>query len=245
MEIVCHRGANEFAPENTYASAQVCIDWGMDFVEIDVNTSADGVLYLFHGPGLEKTTNGRGVIMEQPAAVIDRLDAGSWFDPRFAGERVPRLDEFLRWIKGQAKLFLDVKWCDLSRGDLSRGDLAQLVALIRQTGFEQDCFFWFKLPELAAEFRQLAPDWQLKVNAATRVEVETAVAQFQPTIIETGYPINPEVAAACREHGLKLMVNYMGDDEAIFAGIIGQQPEMVNVNFGDRLARVLRRNAIC
>ncbi len=231
MEIVCHRGANSFAPENTYASAQICIDWGMGFVEIDVNTSADGVLYLFHGPGLEKTTNGRGVIMEHSAAVIDSLDAGSWFDPKFAGERVPRLDEFLRWIKGKAQLFLDVKW----------GDLAQLVALIRQTDFAQDCFFWFKLPELAAEFRQLAPDLPLKVNAATEVEVETAVSTLNPTIIETGYPINPEVAAACREHGLKLMVNYMGNDEAIFADIIRQQPEMVNVNFGDRFARVLRR----
>jgi glycerophosphoryl diester phosphodiesterase len=229
MEIVCHRGANEFAPENTYASAQLCIDWGMDFVEIDVNTSADGVLYLFHGPGLEKMTNGRGVIMEQPAAVIDRLDAGSWFDARFAGERVPRLDEFLRWVKGRTKLFLDVKWCDLP----------QLVALIRETDFEQDCFFWFKLPELAMAFRQLAPDLQLKVNAATRVEVETAVSQLHPTIIETGYPINPDTAAACKKHGLKLMVNYMGSDEAVFADIIRQQPDMVNVDYGDRFARVL------
>lgn len=230
MEIVCHRGANEFAPENTYASAQICIDWGIDFIEVDVNTSADGVLYLFHGPGLEKTTNGRGVIMEYPAADIDQLDAGSWFDPRFAGERVPRLDEFLHWIKGRAKLFLDVKWCDLS----------QLVTLIRQTGFEQDFFFWFKLPELAAEFRQLAPDLPLKVNATTKVEVETAVSTLNPTIIETGYPINSDVVAACKKHGLKLMVNYMGSDEAIFADIIRQQPEMVNVNFGDRFARVLR-----
>jgi len=182
-EIVCHRGANEFAPENTYASAQLCMDWGMDYVEIDVNTSQDGVLYLFHGPGLEKTTNGLGVIMEHSAAMIDQLDAGSWFDPKFAHERIPRLDEFLRWIKGKAKLFLDVKWANLP----------QLVALIRETGFEQDCFFWFKLPELAAEFRQLAPDLQLKVNAGTVAEVETAVSHFQANIIETGYPINPDV----------------------------------------------------
>ncbi len=230
MEIVCHRGANEFAPENTYASAQMCLDWGMDYVEIDVNTSADGVLYLFHGPGLEKTTNGLGVIMEHAAAMIDRLDAGSWFDPKFANERVPRLDEFLRWIKGKAKLFLDVKWADLP----------QLVTLIRETGFEQDCFFWFKLPELAAEFRQLAPDLQLKVNAGTAVEVETAVSQLQPNIIETGYPINPDVVAACKKQGLKLMVNYMGDDETIFANIIRQQPDMANVNHGDRFARVMR-----
>jgi len=53
IEIVCHRGANELAPENTYASSQICLDWGVHYVEIDVSTSADGVLYVIHGPGLE------------------------------------------------------------------------------------------------------------------------------------------------------------------------------------------------
>ena len=98
---------------------------------------------------------------------------GDWFDPKFAGERMPRLDEFLRWIKGRAKLFLDVKW----------GDLNTLVAIIRETGVEQDCFFWFRLPELAAEFRALAPDLQLKVNAQTTAAMDTAVAQLQANII--------------------------------------------------------------
>ncbi|MCB0067590.1 MAG: hypothetical protein KDD77_10585, partial [Caldilineaceae bacterium] len=46
VEIVCHQGANEYAPPNTYAAAQICVDWGMDYVEIDVNTSKDGVLYV-------------------------------------------------------------------------------------------------------------------------------------------------------------------------------------------------------
>ena len=102
----------------------------MDYVEIDVNTSQDGVLYLFHGPELAKTTNGKGVIMEQPAAVIDQLGAGSWIDPKFTQERVPRLNEFLRWIKGKAKLFLDVKW----------GNLETLVTLIRETGLSRIAF---------------------------------------------------------------------------------------------------------
>ena len=77
IEIVCHRGANEYAPENTFAAAQKCIDWGMDYVEVDVNTSKDGVLYVFHGPELEKTTNGTSCITELTSKEIDALDAGS------------------------------------------------------------------------------------------------------------------------------------------------------------------------
>ncbi len=229
IEIVCHRGANEFAPENTYASAQKCIDWGVDYVEIDINTSADGVLYLMHGPSLEKTTNGEGVIMEQSAAYIDSLDAGSWFDPKFAGESVPRLDQFLVWIKGKAKLFLDVKWCDLS----------QLVTLIRQHEMDDQCFFWFGIPELATEFRQIAPDLQLKVNAKSREDILQAYRDLDANIIECGYPISAETMTTCQQLGLKLMVNYLGNDESIYRDIIRQQPAMINLDFADRFIRVL------
>ena len=41
VQIVCHKGANRQRPENTFASAQLCVDWGVDYVEVDVNTSAD------------------------------------------------------------------------------------------------------------------------------------------------------------------------------------------------------------
>jgi hypothetical protein len=100
IQIVCHRGANEYTPENTYASSQLCMDWGMDMIEIDVSCSHDGVLYLFHGPQLEKTTNGQGLIMERGSAEIDQLDARSRFSPDFAGERIPRLADGHRRNRG-------------------------------------------------------------------------------------------------------------------------------------------------
>ena len=103
IKIVCHRGANQYAPENTVASARLCIDWAMDYLEIDVSTSKDGVLYVFHGPELEKTTNGTGLIFDHTAAELDRLDAGRWFSPKFAGEHIPRLEPFQDEIElGQA-----------------------------------------------------------------------------------------------------------------------------------------------
>jgi glycerophosphoryl diester phosphodiesterase len=228
IEIVCHRGANEFAPENTYASAQICLDWGMDYVEIDVVTSKDGVLHVFHGPELAKTTNGSGYIFEHTAAELARLDAGSWFEPKFAGERIPRLAPFLLWAKGKIKLFLDVKLADPQ----------QLVNLIYDVGLESDCFFWFELDQLARSFRALAPDLVLKMNANTVAEVEAAVADCQANIIETGYPINAKVLAACRQYGTRLMVNYGGDDEAVFADIIHQGADLVNVDYADRFALV-------
>ena len=228
IEIVCHRGANQYAPENTYASAQMCIDWGMDYLEIDVSTSKDGVLHVFHGPELARTTDGSGYIFEHTAAKLAQLDAGSWFDPQFAAERIPQLAPFLRWAKGKIKLFLDVKLADPQ----------QLVDLIYDVGLESDCFFWFEFDQLARSFRALAPDLLLKMNAGTAAEVETAVAHYQANIIETGYPMDAGVLAACRQYGARLMVNYGDDDETVFADIIRQGADLANVDYGDRFARV-------
>jgi glycerophosphoryl diester phosphodiesterase len=229
VEIVCHRGANEYAPENTYASAQLCIDWGMDYVEIDVNTSQDGVMYVFHGPQLNRTTNGTGKIFESTSAELDRLDAGSWFGPQFAGEPIPRLEPFLRWIKGKAKVFLDVKLAPLD----------QLVELIYDAGLDKDCFLWFELDQAARIFRELAPQLVLKMNAEKIADVINAEQVYHANIIEISLKkVNQDLITACRERGLKVMLIYGKKDPRAFRQMLSWKPDMVNVNHGDVFARV-------
>jgi len=229
IEIVCHRGGNQYAPENTYASARLCIDWGMDYLENDVSTSKDGVLYVFHGPELAKTTNGTGLIFDHTATELDRLDAGSWFGPQFIGERIPRLEPFLQWLKGKIKIFFDVK----------RADLPQLVKLVRAVNLEKDCFFWFDDDSAALEFRRLAPDLALKINAATIERGIEANEKFQANIIEVDLDnLSHDLMAACRQRDLKVMVNYGGSEPGIFRQIIHWQPDMLNTNHGDLFAKI-------
>jgi len=228
IQIVCHRGANEFAPENTYASSQICIDWGMDYVEIDVNSSNDGILYVFHGLELEKTTRGKGIIMAHLADDIDQLDAGESFDPKFKGEPIPRLDDYLGWIKGKAKLFLDIKFANLN----------QLIALIRKHEFENDCFFWFQMPEMAITFRKLAPDLTLKVNANSIAEVKQAIKELDANIVEIDYEnASPDLINFCKTHNVCSMIYYQDADEDVFENIINLQPDFINTNYGDRFAK--------
>jgi glycerophosphoryl diester phosphodiesterase len=229
IEIVCHRGANEYAPENTYAAAQLCIDWAMDYLEVDVNTSQDGVMYVLHGPQLEKTTNGTGMIFEHTAANLDQLDAGGWFAPQFAGERIPRLEPFLRWLKGKIKVFFDVKLADLN----------QLIKLAHNIGLAEDCFFWFELDAAAREFRRLAPDLPLKINAAAVEQVTEAHHKYQANIIEVEFDdLTPDFMVACRRYGLKVMVNYGGKAPEVFQEILRRQPDMINTNHGDIFAKI-------
>lgn len=95
IEIVAHRGANSLAPENTLSAIRHCLELGVEYIELDVRQSRDGVFYNFHNSILERTTNGRGLLCDQMSHTIDSLDAGINFGHQFAGERVPRIDEVL------------------------------------------------------------------------------------------------------------------------------------------------------
>ena len=94
-----HRGAATIAPENTMASVDSCIKYGVGNIECDVCISKDSVFYVLHDSTLDRTTNGTGAISQWLSADIDTLDAGSWFAPRFAGQRVLRLTDLLRKAK--------------------------------------------------------------------------------------------------------------------------------------------------
>ena len=96
--IVSHRGASAAGPENTLASARVAIEQGVDFVEVDMQTTRDGVPVLMHDPSVDRTTNGSGNVARLTLAEVRALDAGSSYSPEYAGEPVPTLDEFIDLI---------------------------------------------------------------------------------------------------------------------------------------------------
>ncbi|MCB0105264.1 MAG: glycerophosphodiester phosphodiesterase family protein [Caldilineaceae bacterium] len=231
IDIVCHKGANAVAPENTYAAAQRCIEWGMDYVEIDVRTSQDGVLYLLHDATLERTTNGTGYLHERSSTYLDQLDAGSWFHPNFADQRLPRLEPFLRWIKGKAKIFFDVK----------AADARQLTDLVYATDFAHDCFFWSGSNVWAKELRALAPELALKINVRTVEDLHRAYEEFRPEIVEVGLEhMNDALLAACRVRNIKVMIYHQRAEPDAFRQILSWGADMVNLNHGDLFAQVLR-----
>jgi glycerophosphoryl diester phosphodiesterase len=206
----------------------------MDYVEIDVNMSKDGVLYILHGPTVDQTTNGTGDIADLTSAEIDKLDAGSWFHPRFAGERVPRLDAFLRWIKGKAKVFLDVKAAAPRR----------LIDLICDVGLEDECFFWSGDDDWMLKLRELNSRLPLKVNVKSVNEATSAVERFRANIVEVSLAnMSRELVDACRQRGVKIMVYHKEKDPEAFREIIRWGVDMVNLNHSDVFAKVMREMA--
>jgi glycerophosphoryl diester phosphodiesterase len=95
LRVWAHRGGSSAAPENTAASDEVARRGRAEWIENDVQPTKDGVPIILHDDTVDRTTNGSGLVRNLTAAQIAGLDAGSWFAPAFAGQRVPTLGQQL------------------------------------------------------------------------------------------------------------------------------------------------------
>jgi len=122
-----HRGASRQAPENTLAAFALAERLGADGIELDVQLCATSEAIVFHDESLGRTTGFAGLVSETPWETIRALDAGARFDARFAGERVPLLEDAL----AATKLLVNVELkCD--RAD-DRGLTATVLRAVRRT----------------------------------------------------------------------------------------------------------------
>lgn len=96
---IAHRGGGSDAPENTLAAFALGHAAGFRAFECDVQRTRDGVCVLMHDDGVERTTSGRGDLLQHDWAEVASWDAGAWHSPAFCGVRVARLDELLAWAR--------------------------------------------------------------------------------------------------------------------------------------------------
>ena len=104
-----HRGASAIAPENTVAAVEAAYGdaWG---VECDPRVTSDGAIIMMHDANVKRTTGVDRLVANMTLAEIRQLDAGSWFSPAFAGEKVPTLQEqFDATFAGGMVACLDIK----------------------------------------------------------------------------------------------------------------------------------------
>jgi glycerophosphoryl diester phosphodiesterase len=128
IDVIGHRGAAAYAPENTMASFMKAEESGADWFELDVRLSKDGEVVVIHDDKVDRTTNGHGYVRDLTLYDLKQLDAGAWKAPEFAGERIPTLGQCLDYAKYKIGVYLEIKNCDddteLMQDVLSRaGDL--------------------------------------------------------------------------------------------------------------------------
>ncbi len=219
--IVCHRGARLNAPENTFSSARTALALGGSIIELDIRQSADGVLYVMHDETVDRTTNGTGRISELTSSQIDRLDAGSWFDERFANERVPRLDEYLSAFMDEAGFYLEIK----------QADCAAVGQLVRDLGIEDRCFTFSFDPAMREQMFLHAPGIRRMILWIAAGSVQSAIGQHQASIVEFhDFDFDTRKIVECQEAGLEVMYYTDRQDLPRFQEALDLEMDFVNID---------------
>ncbi len=225
VSVIAHRGNSKIAPENTLPSFTSAIESGAKLVELDYFHSLDGVPVVFHDKTLDRTTNARQVlgrrgmsVSQATLAQLRQLDAGSWFNERFANTPIPTLEEALDVIQPGATTVIEHK----------SGDAATCVELLKRKGMLRDVvvqsFDW----EFIAECRRIAPDLELaalgdaELNESKLDEIQKSGAQI---VGWNQKHVGAKQIAAIHARGLKAWVYTVNDSarasELIDAGIDG------------------------
>ena len=107
--IIAHRGYRAKYPENTLAAFSAALDIGVKMIELDVMLTRDRKMVVIHDATLERTTDGHGQVNSYTLQELKELDAGSWFHPRFARERLPSIEEVLDLVRDRALINIEIK----------------------------------------------------------------------------------------------------------------------------------------
>ncbi len=107
--LIAHRGASHAAPENTLSAFKLAWEEGADGIEGDFYLSSDGEIVCIHDADTKRTAGEKLVVAKTPWSKLSTLDVGSWKDPRYAGEKIPRLGDVLDVLPPGKKFFIEIK----------------------------------------------------------------------------------------------------------------------------------------
>ncbi len=198
--VISHRGGGIFAPENTAAAVRLGGQLGADFIEVDLQQTADGQLVLFHDKRLERVTNGQGSIGAKTWDEVRQLDAGASFSAEFAGEPIASLPEILTLMQGQtATLLIEVKqptaYPNIAQNLLHT--LRQTTMLTRVVVISFDHRWLKSLGQLAPQLRTV-PIW---LTPFGRPPIGGAIDIFWPALL-----LDPTLVWRSRRRGSQVWV---------------------------------------
>jgi glycerophosphoryl diester phosphodiesterase len=162
--IIAHRGSSAIAPENTLASFRLAAEQHTDFIELDVQESADGQVLVVHDGDLMKLGGNPTKIWDGTAATLRSIDIGSSKDPRYSAERVPTLAEALAACKGRCRVIVELK----SYGHDEKLE-ERVAAIVEEAGMESDCIFMSLDREMVRKMKALRPSWRVGLLVAKAI----------------------------------------------------------------------------
>jgi glycerophosphoryl diester phosphodiesterase len=201
-----HRGARGHAPENTLLSIDTGIALGAQMVEFDVQLHPSGALLVIHDLRLERTTNGKGRIVDRSFDYIRSLDAGQ-------GQQIPTLEEVLDLVDQRVAVNIEIK----TAGGTGEG-VARVVRDYVADGWKPEQFLVssFHLPELE-QFHQAAPEIPVGVLlCGVPLEWAAEAGQLSAQALNISEEFaDPRLIGDAKARGLKVYVYTVNEREEI------------------------------
>ncbi len=233
VKVIGHRGASSVAPENTLASFAKAVEFGADYFELDVWVSKDDSLIVIHDDSLQRTTNGEGAVADYTCEQLKKLDAGSWFDAKFAGEPLPTLKEALQLAKKN-----DIKVC-IEIKSRKPGIVGDILNLVDKLGMADRVIIFSFDADQVAEAKKLRPDIPALylVGEASNADVDKAV-QLGADAIGIGDDATPELVDYAHQKGLELWKWTVNDIDDMLA-LIKMGADGIITNYPQKLVELL------
>lgn len=234
---LAHRGASEYAPENTLAAFYKGLEQGANGIETDLKLSKDGVVIIFHDNELDRTTNGHGLPSAYTWNELQELDAGSWFSPAYAGERLLSFEQFLHYFGRKKTLFaLELKDPNIE---------LPVLGLIKKYGVQnQSTITSFRYENLQAV---RAVDPSIRIGHLIRKIDEEAIARLKEIGAQQICPctdgLEQEDVRLAKSHGFEVRAWGAFTPElmkhALQCGVDG-----MTINFPDKLSEAIRSASV-
>jgi glycerophosphoryl diester phosphodiesterase len=256
-----HRGAAGLAPEHTFASYDLALKLGADYIEQDIHMTSDGVLVVTHDDTLDRTTRGpadncTGLVGTKTFAQIETCDAGSWFNeahpdlakPEYVGQRVPSLEQVFQRYGTSVNYYIETK--DPQESPTMEEELLRLIDMygLHDTAASK----WQVLiqsfsPASLIKIHQLDPTLPLiQLTPATPAGQGTVdldqIASYAAGIGPTESEVTADLVQSAHDRCMAVHP-YTVDDPADMSNLIGLGVDGMFTNRPDRLESVLGQNA--
>lgn len=234
--IYAHRGASGEAPENTIAAFRLAVEQGAEGIELDVQVSADGQLFVIHDETLDRTTNGSGLVVRHTADELKTLDASFKF-PAYRGESLPLLSEVLAFLE-PTKLELNI---ELKNSVIFYEELEEkAIRLVREHAMDRRVIFSSFNHYSVAKLTRIAPDIESAIlyTAGLYEPWDYAAKVGAKALHPLFYSAVPEIVDGAHRAGLKVRPYTVNEPDDI-RRMIDAGVDAVITNYPARMKAIL------
>ncbi|MDE6426459.1 MAG: glycerophosphoryl diester phosphodiesterase membrane domain-containing protein [Ruminococcus sp.] len=239
-QITAHRGYSAVAPENTLPAFEEAVEIGADYIELDVQLTADGQLVVFHDKTIERTTDGTGELSQMTYRELQKFSAGKWFsdDGEFDDVKISLLSEVLECIGNDILLNIEIK----NHGDV-RKTAEKTVEVIEEYGIERSCYVTSFSYTALKTVKKINP--KIKTALIANVATSTSFSQLRYIdAVSLNYIfVNSSIVNMAHQNGKRVFV-WTVDRKSDIQHMIAMGVDNIITNRPDRASEIITSNSI-